>query len=48
MLTLTDAATRKLGEIITEQSQHQSEPIVGLRVFVQKGGCSGFSSYRNK
>jgi iron-sulfur cluster assembly accessory protein len=43
MLTLTDAATRKLGEIIAEQSQHQSEPIIGLRVFVQRGGCSGYS-----
>ena len=43
MLTLTDAATRKLGEIISEQSQHHGEPIVGLRVFVQKGGCSGYS-----
>jgi iron-sulfur cluster assembly accessory protein len=43
MLTLTDAATRKLGEIISEQSQHQSEPIIGLRVFVQRGGCSGYS-----
>src|SRR5262245_54748234 len=39
MLTLTDAATRKLGEII----QGQEQPVAGLRVFVQKGGCSGFS-----
>ena len=43
MLTLTETATRKLQEIIAEQAQQQSEPIVGLRVFVQKGGCSGFS-----
>jgi len=43
MLTLTDAATRKLGEIIAEQSQHSPEPIIGLRVFVQRGGCSGYS-----
>ena len=39
MLTLTDAASRKLGEIITGHT----EPVAGLRVFVQKGGCSGFS-----
>ncbi|NOT33673.1 MAG: iron-sulfur cluster assembly accessory protein [Candidatus Eisenbacteria bacterium] len=43
MLTLTDAATKKLGEIITEQTTLQADPIVGLRVFVQKGGCSGYS-----
>lgn len=43
MLTLTDAATRKLGEIISEQAKLQTDPVVGLRVFVQKGGCSGFS-----
>src|SRR5262252_1012806 len=43
MLTLTDAASRKLQEIIQEQTQLQSDPIAGLRVFVQKGGCSGFS-----
>jgi len=39
MLTLTDAATRKLTEIIGQQP----EPVAGLRVFVQKGGCSGYS-----
>ena len=39
MLTLTDAARGKLGEIIAGQSQ----PTVGLRLFVQKGGCSGYS-----
>jgi iron-sulfur cluster assembly protein len=38
MLTLTDAATRKMGEILKEQNES-----VGLRVFVQKGGCSGYS-----
>lgn len=43
MLTLTDAATRKLGEIIAEQANLQTDPVVGLRVFVQKGGCSGYS-----
>jgi len=39
MLTLTDAASRKVGEIIAGQAQ----PMAGLRVFVQKGGCSGYS-----
>ena len=39
MLTLTDAATKKLSEILSQQS----EPVAGLRVFVQKGGCSGYS-----
>jgi iron-sulfur cluster assembly accessory protein len=43
MLTLTEAATKKLGEIIAEQSQSSTEPVAGLRVFVTKGGCSGFS-----
>jgi len=43
MLTLTEAATRKLGEIIAEQTQATPDPIVGLRVFVTKGGCSGYS-----
>ena len=39
MLTLTDAASRKLAEIIAGQT----EPVAGLRVFVQQGGCSGYS-----
>jgi iron-sulfur cluster assembly accessory protein len=39
MLTLTEAASRKLAEIMSKQA----EPVAGLRVFVQKGGCSGFS-----
>ena len=39
MLTLTEAASRKLAEIFTQQT----EPVAGLRVFVQKGGCSGYS-----
>jgi len=39
MLTLTDAASRKLAEIMSKQA----EPVGGLRVFVQKGGCSGYS-----
>ena len=39
MLTLTEAASRKLVEIMSKQT----EPVAGLRVFVQKGGCSGYS-----
>ena len=39
MLTLTEVASRKLGEIIAQQG----DPVAGLRVYVQKGGCSGFS-----
>ena len=39
MLTLTEAATKKLSEII----EQQPGPVAGLRVFVQKGGCSGWS-----
>jgi len=39
MLTVTDAASRKLAEIMGKQA----EPVAGLRVFVEKGGCSGFS-----
>ena len=39
MLTLTDAASAKLAEIMAKQT----EPMAGLRVSVQKGGCSGFS-----
>ena len=39
MLTLTEAASRKLAEIMSTQAG----PVVGLRVFVQKGGCSGYS-----
>lgn len=39
MLTMTEAASRKLAEIISQQG----EGVAGLRVFVQKGGCSGYS-----
>src|SRR5207244_2232392 len=39
MLTMTEAASRKLAEIMSKQA----EPVAGLRVFVEKGGCSGFS-----
>jgi iron-sulfur cluster assembly protein len=39
MLTLTEAASQKLVEIMSKQT----EPVAGLRVFVEKGGCSGYS-----
>jgi iron-sulfur cluster assembly protein len=39
MLTLTDTASQKLAEIMSKQT----EPAAGLRVFVEKGGCSGYS-----
>ncbi len=38
MVTLTESASRKLSELISQQA----EPVVGLRLTVQKGGCSGF------
>lgn len=37
MLTLTDAATRKIQEVISGQT----EPVYGLRVSVQPSGCCG-------
>ena len=39
MVTLTEAATRKISEVLAQQK----EPVAGLRIFVQKGGCSGYS-----
>lgn len=35
MLTVTEAATRKIGEIMSQQS----EPVFGLRVSFEGGGC---------
>jgi len=40
MLTLTDAATRKLGEVISQQSAQGQ--VFGLRLSVYRGGCSGY------
>ncbi|HTK30950.1 MAG TPA: iron-sulfur cluster assembly accessory protein [Candidatus Saccharimonadaceae bacterium] len=40
MLTLTDAATRKLGEVIAQQSAQGQ--VFGLRLSVYRGGCSGY------
>ncbi len=39
MITLTDAATTKVGELI----QAEGEEGLALRVAVRPGGCSGFS-----
>lgn len=41
MLTLTETASRKLGEVITQQSQHGAQ-VYGLRISAIPGGCSGF------
>jgi iron-sulfur cluster assembly accessory protein len=40
MLTLTEVATRKLGEVITQQNEQR--PVFGLRLSVEPGGCSGY------
>ena len=39
MITLDQSAVEKINEILAEESN----PKVKLRVFVQGGGCSGFS-----
>lgn len=39
MLTITDAALAQLRDLL----QKQERPQMGLRVFVQPGGCSGMS-----
>jgi len=39
MITITDAAVVKLRDILAEENN----PSLRLRVFVQGGGCSGFS-----
>ena len=40
MLTLTDAASRKLTEVIRQQTEHDGE-IYGLRISAAPGCCSG-------
>lgn len=37
MVTLTDAATRKITELISQQDN-----VLGLRISAQAGGCSGY------
>ena len=39
MITLTDSATAKVGELITAEGEED----LALRVAVRPGGCSGFS-----
>ena len=39
MTTFTDAAAAKIAELVLEENN----PMLKLRVFVQGGGCSGFS-----
>jgi len=38
-ITITESATAKIVDILAEENN----PAVSLRVFVQGGGCSGFS-----
>ena len=38
LVTLTDAAVSKL----TELTRQESDPAIGLRVYVYSGGCSGY------
>lgn len=45
MLTITENAANKLKELMSEKDADGTEfnqAVVGLRVFVQGGGCSGF------
>lgn len=39
MITITDSAAIKIKDILAEENN----PAIKLRVFVQGGGCSGFS-----
>jgi iron-sulfur cluster insertion protein len=38
-ITITDSAKEKVADILAEENN----PAIALRVFVQGGGCSGFS-----
>ena len=40
MLTLSDAASRKLADVLAQQSEH-GKAFVGLRLSAQSGCCSG-------
>jgi iron-sulfur cluster assembly accessory protein len=40
MLTLTDAASRKLNQVIRQQAEHGGE-VYGLRISASPGCCSG-------
>lgn len=39
MITITDSAVTKIKDILAEENN----PAIKLRIFVQGGGCSGFS-----
>ena len=39
MVTLTETASRKLSELLSQQTP----PVLGLRLSVKQGGCSGYS-----
>jgi iron-sulfur cluster assembly protein len=41
MVTVSEAATRKITEVITQQREAGAE-VFGLRLSVYQGGCSGF------
>lgn len=38
MVTLTETASRKLSELLSQQAA----PVAGLRLSVRQGGCSGY------
>lgn len=40
-ITITQSATDQVKTLLNDDSM-KDEPIIGLRVFVQGGGCSGF------
>ena len=39
MVTITPTAEEKIKELVNEESE---EEIVGLRIYVKGGGCSGY------
>ncbi len=41
MLTVSEAATKKIQEVLSQQREHGSN-VVALRLSVYPGGCSGF------
>lgn len=40
-IVVTEAAAEQVKELLNDEGM-KDEPIIGLRVFVQGGGCSGF------
>ena len=41
-ITITEMAVKKVAELLNDET-YKDDPIEGLRVYVQGGGCSGFS-----